>query len=208
MLKRLVWTSALMLGIGSGAIESAHAESVALDVTFPTIDPNDIPKPKLPRILRGTLMTSAGTSSVGGVGFFELIAGSDSRLVLAPSVGYFIADDVEVATAVGMNARFGEGGGVTFSFRGAAHWYLEVGSQMFRLGAHVGLGDAYRSTVGAYSGASDGMLIGGGLMWVVPLTRYFAALIGAELNCGLSFSDDGKSTLALPMGLTGFVAHF
>lgn len=206
--KRFLWRAVVAFAVASASAGPVHAETLDLDVNFPTVDPESIPKPKMPRILRGALMTSAGTSSIGGAGFFELIAGSNSRLVLAPSVGYFIADDVEIASALGMNARFGNGGGVTFGFRGAAHWYLDIGRQMVRLGAHIGLGDAYRLSVGAYSGASDGMLIGAGLMWVVPLTRYFAALIGAELNCGLSFSDDGKSTLALPMGLTGFVAHF
>ena len=203
------WIIAITIGIGSFTIPSgeARAEEPEIELELPDIDPARIPKPKMPRILKGQLMTSAGTSSLGGVGFFELVAGGDTRLLLAPSVGYFIADDVEVALAAGMNARFGDDGGVSFSMRGALHWYVDWQGQMFRLGTHVGLGEAYAGT-GALRAPEDGMLVGAGVMWVVPLTRYFAALIGVELNIGLDFSEKGDSTLSMPMGLTGFAVHF
>jgi len=189
-------------------IEMTWADEPDFELELPDIDPNNIPKPKMPRILKGGLMTSAGTSSLGGVGFFELVAGGNTRLLLAPSVGYFIADDVELALAAGMNANFGDDGGVSFSARGALHWFVDWQSQMFRLGAHLGLGDAYTTASSAVTAPDDGMLVGAGAMWVVPLTRYFAALIGVEFNVGLNFSEKGKSTLAMPVGLTGFVAHF
>ena len=167
--------------------ETSWAEEPEFELELPEIDPNKIPKPKMPRIMRGGLMTSAGTSSLGGVGFFELVAGGDSRLLLAPSVGYFIADDVELALAAGMNARFGDDGGVSFSLRGALNWFVDWQGQTFRLGTHVGLGEAYTTTSGAITAPDDGMLVGAGAMWVLPLTRYFAALVGVEFNVGLNF---------------------
>ena len=189
-------------------VEVSLAEEPEFELELPEIDPNKIPKPKMPRIMKGGLMTGAGTSSLGGVGFFELVAGGDSRLLLAPSVGYFIADDVELAIATGMNARFGDNGGVSFSLRGALHWFVDWQGQMFRLGTHVGFGEAYTTSSGAITAPDDGMLVGAGAMWVLPLTRYFAALVGVEFNVGLNFSENGSSTLAMPIGLTGFVAHF
>ncbi len=203
------WIIALAIGFGSFSVplNEARAEEPELELELPDIDPARIPKPKMPRILKGQLMTRAGTSSLGGAGFFELVAGGNSRLLLAPSVGYFIADDVEVALAAGMNARFGDDGGVSFSLRGAFHWYVDWQGQMFRLGTHAGLGEAYASN-GSLRAPDKGMLVGAGVMWVVPLTRYFAALLGVELNIGLNFSENGDSTLSMPIGLTGFAVHF
>lgn len=208
----MVLKSTLVLSLSVCALalplDAARAEEPDFELELPDIDPNKIPKPKMPRILKGGLMTSAGTNSLGGVGFFELVAGGDTRLLVAPSVGYFIADDVELALAAGMNARFGEDGGVSFSARGALNWFVDWQGQMFRLGAHVGVGEAYTTSSGAITAPGDGMLVGAGVMWVVPLTRYFAALVGMEFNVGLDFSEKGDSTLALPIGLTGFITHF
>ena len=125
---------------------------------------------------------------------------------MAPSVGYFIADDVEVALAAGMNARFGDDGGVSFSMRGALNWYVDWQGQMFRLGTHVGLGEAYASSA-ALRAPEDGDAC---RSWrdVGRASRDTAALIGIELNVGLDFSEKGDSTLSMPMGLTGFAVHF
>ena len=75
------WIIAITIGIGSFTIPSgeARAEEPEIELELPDIDPARIPKPKMPRILKGQLMTSAGTSSLGGVGFFELVAGGDTR---------------------------------------------------------------------------------------------------------------------------------
>ena len=73
----------------------ARAEEPEIELELPDIDPARIPKPKMPRILKGQLMTSAGTALLVVRDSSSLCRRGYTTL-LAPSVGYFIAD-VEVA---------------------------------------------------------------------------------------------------------------
>ena len=78
----------------------------------------------------------------------------------------------------------------TFSARGAFNWFVNWQSQMFRL-------------VGAVW--CDQMMAG---CWFRTVNPLFCRIDWCGVNIGLDFSEKGKSTLAMPVGLTGFVAHF
>ena len=97
-----------------------------------------------------------------------------------------------------MNARFGDDGGVSFSMRGALHWYVDWQGQMFRLGTTSDLVKHMRALGLACTGRWDVCRCRRDVG--CSLTRYFAALIGVELNIGLDSSEKGDSTLSMPMG--------
>jgi len=135
----------------------------------------------------------AGTMELGGSGTVELLASNGDTFVavlLAPSFGYFITDNVELRAGVGIAAASGVSSvGVDLGAQ-----YLFPGDSLRPYaGGHFGLGDNSDPVVGAQ----------GGLL--VPLSSAIALDLGARLDLILG---QGMTAVHLPVGALGVRGFF
>lgn len=171
----------------------------------------------------GTLALEAGTVRAGGaVSLTTLVAfrsgSSDSTtgfvLGVSPSVGYFLADHLELRVALSLSVPFGD------LFDGAVH---SVGGS---LGGryHVPLGGKLSLYAGLDLGGSHSwadqlflsfkqsrFTVGVPLGFLVALHKHVAVDAGVRVNVNMLFDGDGSGAgteLSLPIGWFGIEAFF
>lgn len=118
--------------------------------------------------------TTEGTMELGGAAALVVDTGAQGMsLVVAPTVGYFVADNLEVVANFGLLKYF-DADGMTLSFGAGAMYYMDMDMFIFKTGV------ALNGTIPNGGDMALGLAIP--LQALFPMNDHVALVTGATVN--------------------------